>query len=566
MARGKQKHGIATVQRTGPLGSASAGLVVLLAILMLNISVEAQDLSAVAPAASVISASAVAGPPTQAEAVSAPPVLSPGEKSRLESLQASLPLPGPAIPQVGVPQPPPPGSQTNIGPAPSVPGTFTFFSNSTPNPVIPLGSKSTIDEPSTGMSGRVRFMTGNWYAAFSNNAGTTWTHLSPFTTFASADGGFCCDQVAMYEPSRDMMFWLLQYIKSGTTTASRGRLRLAVFRNTNNNIGAAGWIFYDFLPSQVGGPATGEWFDYPHMALSNDFVYIAVNVFRTTDNVWTRTVIMRLPLDPIRAGAGFGFSFLSWTANFTFTPIQGAKDVMYWASHNSTSQMRVFRWPEDSGSISTFNLAVTPWTSTPRGSSSCPTGDGQNWCLRTDQRILTGARSWNHLTRQSELWFLWNVRQGGNFPRPYIDAVRFRESDLANVGRPLIWSTSTPWHYVAAAPNARGDIGLSLFLGAGTAPTGGPGFFPSHAVCIDDDFNGVPPGWECTFTRIGTNGPSNNGWGDYVAVRPNHPSGLGWQATGYTLQGGKAGSNVEPRNVVFGRERDLNADIRWRLK
>src|SRR5262249_28077690 len=158
------------------------------------------------------------------------------------------------------------------------------------------------------------------------------------------------------------------------------------------------------------------------------------------------------------------------------------------------------------------------------GTASCPTGDGQDWCLRSDFRILSGARSWNHLIRQSELWFFWNVAQGGGFARPHIDAARFRESDLAYVARPLIFSNDIPFLYVAAAPNARGDIGLSLFWG------NPPGFFPSHAVCLDDDFNGDPPGWECIATRIGTNGPSDNSWGDYLAARPDHPSSLGWHA------------------------------------
>jgi hypothetical protein len=471
-----------------------------------------------------------------------------------------LPLRGPAPRQVGVPYPPPSGSETRItgfGPSPLAPNDFRLFHASTPDPVIPLNFKSTINEPSTGMSGRVRFMTGNWYAAFSNNGGGTWTFVSPFTNFPASDGGFCCDQTVLYEPSRDMMLWQLQYIKSGSTTNDQGRLRLAVFVNTNNNISGAGWFFYDFLPSQFGGPASGEWFDYPHMALSNDFLYIAVNVFRTTDDGFTRSVMMRLPLDPILAGAGFSFNFFSSTANFTFVPIQGAKDVMYWASHNTTSNMRIFRWQETSTTIEIFDRDIAAWV---LGTPSCPTSDGQNWCLRSDSRILAGARSWNHLTRQSELWFFWNVAQGGNFARPYIDAARFRESDLVYLARPLIFSNDIPLLYVAAAPNARGDIGLSLFWG------NPPGFFPSHALCIDDDFNGDPPGWECAATRIGTNGPSNNAWGDYLAVRPDHPSSLGWHATGYTLQGGKSGANIEILNLIFGRERDLNSSFRWNLK
>lgn len=502
-----------------------------------------------------------ATPVTAAKLPLGAPILGAAQIKILTDIQARGPLPGPGMAQFGPPAGPTAGSQTTpdgVGPQPQIPSTFRLFASSSPNSVIPAANKSTIDEPSTAMSGRVRFMTGNWYAAFSNNGGTNWTHLSPFTAFPSADGGFCCDQVSLYDPSRDMVIWLLQYIKSGSTAADRGRFRIALFRNTQNNISPAGWIFYDFLPSGLGGPASGEWFDYPHLALSNDYLYVAINVFTTTTNSWTRTVMARLPLDQLSAGAGLSFNFLSWTANFNFTPVQGAKDTMYWASHQTTNTIRIFRWPETATTASFFDRTIPAWTSTTRGSSSCPTSDGQNWCLRTDDRILAGARSWNNATSLSELMFFWNVKQGGAFPRPYIEATKLRESDLVVTGRPFFWNANFPFHYVAAAPNARGDVGLSLFWGHPSF-----GFAPSTLACIDDDFNGAPPGWECLALRNGTNGPSNNGWGDYVAVRPAHPATFGWQATSFTLQGGKTGNFVEPLNFIFGRERDLNEYLRW---
>jgi hypothetical protein len=310
--------------------------------------------------------------------------------------------------------------------------------------------------------------------------------LNPFTEFSTTGtGGFCCDQEVIYDPSRDMMFWLLQYIHTGTSTSSNNRLRLAFFRNTSNNIGPAGWSFYDFFPSQTGGPASGEEYDYPHMALSNDFLYIAVNVFSTSTGKFTRTVMMRLPLDTIVTGGALSFNFYSTAANFTFAPIQGAKDVMYWASHNSTTSMRLYRWPESTTTVSTFDRAVTAWSSA--RPHSCPSTDGTNWCLFSDNRILTGVRTVNQLTRQSELWFFWNVAQNGTaFPKPYVDAVRFRESDLVNVGRPLLFSTTATFHYFGGAANARGDIGLSGFL------SGGAGAFPSTVLCIADDFTAIP--------------------------------------------------------------------------
>jgi hypothetical protein len=416
-----------------------------------------------------------------------------------------------------------------------------------------------VAETSIGVAGRVRFETGNWFATYSNNGGGTWAFVDPFTEFSTAGtGGFCCDQEVIYDPSRDMMFWLLQYIHTGTTSSSNNRIRLAFFRNTSNNIGPAGWFFYDFFPSQAGGPASGEEFDYPHMALSNNFLYIAVNVFSTSTGLFTRTVMLRLPLDTILAGGALSFNFFSTTANFTFAPIQGAKDVMYRASHNATSSMRIFRWPETTTTVSIFDRAVTTWSSA--APHSCPSSDGTNWCLFSDNRILTGVRTVNQLTRQSELWFFWNVAQNGSFTKPYVDAVRFRESDLVNVGRPLLFSSTVTFHYVGAAANTRGDIGLSLFQSAGA------GQFPSSIMCIADDFTAVPAPWSCFFATVGTNGPNANRWGDFVSVRPASPPGLGWATASWTQQGGTDGAHTVPQHLVFGRSRDLNSYNRWSLK
>lgn len=505
-----------------------------------------------APAGQGQSGTAVAQPIAADTMPLGTPTLSVSQRATLLAVQNQSPRPGPPLARTGSPVGPPAGTETRGGGSlvePQAPGSLILFQGNNPTSVIPAGFKSNINEPSVAGAGRVRFQTGNWFTAFTNNFGLTYTHLSPFTAFPASDGGFCCDQVTIYDPGRDQVLWLLQYIKSNSTSTGTNRIRIAAFRGTRGGITPSGWIYYDFAPTNVGGSG-GEWFDYPHLALTNDFLYVAINVYRTTDNGWTRTVLFRLPLDSIRAGAGFGYNYVSWTANFNFTPVQGAKDVIYWASHNSTSSLRIFRWAEDSGTYFWFDRAITAWSSTGRGSSSCPTADGQNWCLRTDHRILAGALSWNHLAKQAELWWFWNVKQGAGFAWPYIEAAKFRESDLAYLSRPLIWNSTLPFHYVAAAPNERGDVGLSIGWGPSSTR------YPSTALCADDDYNGDPPGWECIFPRFGTNGPSNNGWGDYFAVRPFGLGGLAWHATSFTQQGGKLGSNVETRNYIFGRERD----------
>ena len=465
---------------------------------------------------------------------------------------------------MGVPAGPAPGSATSVPagePADTsdanlpaiLPSQFlTFVYNL--SSAIPSGFASTVEESSTASVGAKRFFSGNWWAAYDNTGpGGAWSGISPFTQFPSIDGGFCCDQDVIYDPGHDMILWELQYIN----TATSGGFRIAIFRNTNNNISTAGWYSYTFEPTNVGGTGN-EWFDYVKVSLSTNYLYITANVFTTTRPFrWTRTVLMRLPLDPISTGAGFGFGYLSWNRNFNFTAAQGSKDVFWWATHNTTTSFRIFHWPENSGIVSWNDIAVPAWT---LGTPSCPVSDGTNWCAFSDNRILTGSRvkvaSTNNVLSY-ELWFFWNVPAGGGFLRPYINAVRIDETPLANKGRPFIWNGSFPFSYVGSSPNIRGDIGLSLFAGTGT------GGAPAGFVAIADDFTGLPPGWQIAGVTSSTNGPFNNRWGDYVTVRPEYPTPF-WWAGSWSEQGGK--NNTVPVAVRFGRYRDWGGELRFTSK
>ncbi|HYN29369.1 MAG TPA: hypothetical protein VES95_05810 [Dermatophilaceae bacterium] len=53
----------------------------------------------------------------------------------------------------------------------------------------------TVGEPSLAASSRGRLVTGNWYAAWSPDAGASWELADPFTAFPADRGRFCCDQV-----------------------------------------------------------------------------------------------------------------------------------------------------------------------------------------------------------------------------------------------------------------------------------------------------------------------------------------------------------------------------------
>ena len=195
--------------------------------------------------------------------------------------------------------------------APLAPGDAQLYRNVAFGGAIPSGYKSNVLEPSLGNGGRYVFYTGNWFAARSIDGGSTWSYVNAYNNMSD----FCCDQIAQYDKARDMYLWLRQGIANGSGV---GRFRLGV--STNNG---ASFCNYDFYPTNTNSAWTGQWWDYPHIQLGADFAYIAYNMFNASDT-WTRTVLLRFPLDALRNCAGFSYNYVASTSWFTFVPVQGA--------------------------------------------------------------------------------------------------------------------------------------------------------------------------------------------------------------------------------------------------
>lgn len=402
------------------------------------------------------------------------------------------------------------------------------------------GQTSTVGEPSAANNGRQILLTGNWYATRSLDNGNTWAHMSPYNFFPPVDGGFCCDQTVLYDRSRDLLFWILQYITANNTNT----LRIAVKQGPT--LGNNDWHWWDLTPVNVNANWKGEWFDYNHAALSNHFLYVGSNVFQVADDQWTRSVIFKLSLDELAADRGLSLRYFESTENFSLRCVQGAGDVMYIGSHNTNAQLRLFSWPEDSDAITVTDVDVSFWRG---GTYSAPGPDGNDWLSRCDPRI-TGAWVANGM-----IGFMWAANSlDPSRPMPYVRAVRIDESAKTLVDEPDIWNRNYAYAYPAASPNDRGHVGISLFRGGGTRN-------PGHVVGIWDDQSNKR--WDLRGTRDGTDGPSDGTWGDYVACRRHSPDGLTWLATGYTLEGGSTREDIVPRVVQFGREHDKGAVVRW---
>ena len=503
------------------------------------------------PQGSIVASTATMGAPTMVhvQMTNTVPELTDQQKALLEARSGRGPLPAASPLPVGTtavqradsaPNPrqasDPPARSANA--SPTAPGTFTMFRNTTFGATIKANTSGLTGEPTISNLGPLSFATGNWWGAVSQDGGQTFQYVNPYTQFPASYGGFCCDQWTVYDPSRDIFIWYLQYISSNPGGGGRNIFRLAVGRPTDVINGT--WWFYDFT-SDVGT----EW-DYPDMWLGNDNLYITTNRGPYAAGYVDTSFVFRIPLDPISTGAGFGYGVVDFAANgfgnLSWKGARANRDTMYMAAHNTTSQIRIMRWAENSGSLfwDDVNLSAT-W---PNATHVCPTPDGRDWCGFDDGRIKAGWMG------RGLLGWQWNTSAGGGFTYSHIDAVQVRESDRVYVDRPYIFGASGAHQYSAAAPNMRGDVGMVGHYSSSS-------FAPYLYVAINDDYTrDAGNTWDVNWIRISTQGPNGNRWGDYFSVNAYNPNGLAWLASGTTMQGCGAAGCKETQFMVYGRERD----------
>ncbi len=414
--------------------------------------------------------------------------------------------------------------------APLANGDFSVFIRNDFTASLPANSESNVSEVSVDGAGKAIFATGNWWAARSGNNGSTWSYINPYTLT-----DFCCDQVVIYDKARNLLLWLRM------TVVNNGASENQYYIGASTDRGKT-FCYYPFA-----SPA-GEWYDYPHWTLSNDYLWLATNLFSTTTGFWTQTRVLKLPLDALRDCLGFGYSYHFNTAYFNATPVSGATDTMYWGTHASTSSLVIYSWQEDSGSVSSSAVAVPAWTSTPRGSAYC--GNADNYGGRTDDRILTGWVS------RGVIGFMWNVQEGGGFIYPYVNAATFDEATKAYLARPYVFNGSYCWLYPSMAVNSRGDLGMVV----------NGGTYPDIYASLDDDYNGAPPGWEVLRVALSNYLPSDDKWGDYNTSRPNHPTSVAFRGGAHAIKTQSACCKATIYTFVYGRERDRKSYSYWRTR
>jgi hypothetical protein len=390
---------------------------------------------------------------------------------------------------------------------------------------------SNVDEPSCAINGDVVLYTGNWYAAVSRDGGATFRFMNP-TQFDTPRFQFCCDQVAHYIPSIDTFVWLLQYGPS----AGNNVQRLAFARTADAAAGR--WRLFDVTTQMLGVP--GAFLDFPDLAVGANALYVTTNIFLGNGG---GSAVVRLPFSGIASGQITAQRFVF--NRFSLRVAQNCGTTAHFATHETTSSLRVFSWRESAARPTSRVVPVTRWLGGNGYQSRTP--DGRRWLDRADPRITGATLAGGHL------WFAWTVNRGSNQrPKPFIQIARIRVSDLTTVENINVFDPDSATAYPALATNANDEVGIAYVIG------GGPRF-PTLAV-------GILTGTRADqLAAASDRGPefSDDGkgeWGDYVTVRRCFPNQKLFAATGYTMKGAGDGTNRDatPRFVVFGRSSDVS--------
>lgn len=244
---------------------------------------------------------------------------------------------------------------------------------------------STIHEPSVAVAKDEVLLAGNWYAARSVNRFVTWEALDPYTyMIPGPETRFCCDQTVHYDAAHNLIIWLLQYRK-GTTDNT---LRVAVKRG--GTLADDDWRWWDLRPTMVDETWTREWFDYNHIAATEEHLFIGSNVLGLDGKNVFRSVVLRIAfvslLVALETGASLHFDHLAAQDASTLRCATGCQDVMHIAGHVGNDVLRLYSWPDTALDATFDDVPVNMWNDS---AYVAPDPGGSKWLMRC-------RRCWRH--------------------------------------------------------------------------------------------------------------------------------------------------------------------------
>jgi hypothetical protein len=420
------------------------------------------------------------------------------------------------------------------------------------------GLTSTLAEPSAANDGPHVFAAGNLrHAEYSTDGGVTWTNVDIPAGPADAPTTLG-DTDVIYDEARGVIFYSQLYTNN-TNPPTNGVVRIFVRRTVPGGTACS----YTIDPA---GASDNTLPDYPHLHKSNNNLYLSLNLLGGV--VGGRARIHRLNIDNLAdcvtaAGSLIDFTFASLGGQRILTPVEGARERIYWATLIDASTLRIFYWDDASDTVFSNDRSVS---SSNFGDVDCRGGTANNnWW--DDLAANIAGFNMRGVVGAGRLSFYWNVAPDTNHTQGHIHGAIFRESDFALLTQPVIFNNTFCFGNPVVSANDRGDVGMVLAYGGNS---GGGGAAAQPAVGMDDDFTpdignfGACCGFNFNPTATGTDNRSDARYGDYFVIHRQTPCGLFFETTSYALNGGTAVTNVDSRYTEFGRNRDANCYFGWR--
>ena len=407
---------------------------------------------------------------------------------------------------------------------------------------------STLAEPAAANEGKFIFYMGNTYASYSIDGGVNWVNV--VIPAGPADAPIlCCDPDVIYDKARGVIFWSFLYTNAAQTN---GVVRIFV----RPVINLANACSYTFDP---GGVADNVLPDYPHLGLSNDFLYLTNN--NIGPNGWAGSQVRRLNADQMASCVGVvtnTFTHVGVVGQRVFVPAEGARETMYWGAMEAANSIRIFSWPEAAAGPSSVvkNISLSTFAN-----PDCRGGVGNfDFIERSTAFSIAGFRM-RSAVGANRLSFFWNVGADAAHTQGHVHSAAFRQNDLALIAEPHIFNNAFCFGFPAVSANERGDLGLTIAAGG---RLGGGGNAARGFVGLDDDYTAGFSFGTLVLTAAGTHNRSDGRFGDYFNIHPHSPAGLFFTATNYSLLNGTLPANVNARYIEFGRDRDRASYFGWR--
>jgi hypothetical protein len=429
------------------------------------------------------------------------------------------------------------------------PNPLRLYHDSNLREIIPPEMRDEVlfyrNEPAVVRSGDLIFYVGTYYGAKSSDGGSTWTYIDIFSQMPNT----CCDSDLAFDDRNQVFLWSMMNFPYNTSSPELGEVNNITIGVSSDT---ARWIFYEISSNALNSSWTNNVFDYPQLFLTDKFVYVSVNRFSEfhsnpgTGNL-EGPIMMRIERDALASGdSRIPIQFIySSPPEEVFTGVQGADDVMYWATHMTESPgstMRLYFWGDNSSIIRWIDRDVDSWNES--DTFSCITPDNFNWCGNSDHRITGGWKIGN------VIGFIWNVPAGGGFPYAYVDAASFNVSDMSYLGRPYLKSNDHDWAFAYVSPD-NDMLGIVAAFGGGNLTR----LYPGSAVGVGvPDTEGGNISWHMSYAVNGTNEPEANEWGDYVRTSPVNATDNEerWIGTGFVLDGGSTTEFISPHYFEYG--------------